>query len=48
MIQVNFWIKKKLDPRGEILLRGPAVFKGYLKDEKNTNEAIDKDGKILT
>jgi len=31
-------------PRGEVLLRGPSVFAGYYKDEKQTSGAIDKDG----
>merc|ERR1711904_434472 len=31
-------------PRGEVLIRGPSVFSGYYKAEKQTSEAIDKDG----
>ncbi|KAK9900334.1 acetyl-CoA synthetase-like protein [Cystobasidium minutum MCA 4210] len=31
-------------PRGEILFRGENIFKGYLRDEKNTKETLDSDG----
>ncbi|KEG06361.1 fatty acyl CoA synthetase 2 [Trypanosoma grayi] len=32
------------EPRGEILLRGPFLFKGYYKQEQLTRDAIDADG----
>lgn len=31
-------------PKGEVCVRGQPIFKGYYKDKKNTDEAIDKEG----
>merc|ERR1739848_379921 len=35
-------------PRGEVIARGPSVFSGYYKDEKQTKGAIDKYGYFHT
>ena len=37
-------IEVRIGERGEVLVKGPSVFKGYLKDDTATREVIDAEG----
>ncbi|KAG0375532.1 hypothetical protein BGX24_008973 [Mortierella sp. AD032] len=42
--EMNYYATDKPFPRGEIMIRGATVFKGYYKDEKNTLDTVDPEG----
>ncbi|NWX46425.1 ACSL6 ligase, partial [Steatornis caripensis] len=43
--ELNYFASKG---EGEICVKGPNVFKGYLKDEEKTTEALDREGWLHT
>ncbi|KAL2830350.1 hypothetical protein BJY01DRAFT_227346 [Aspergillus pseudoustus] len=45
---MEYSVDDKPFPRGELLLRGPNIFKEYLKNPEETNKAITEDGWFRT
>ena len=41
-------VEVKIDDRGEVLLKGPNVFKGYFKQEEVTRDTVTPDGWLKT
>ncbi|KKY20001.1 putative amp-binding enzyme [Phaeomoniella chlamydospora] len=45
---MEYYVTDKPFPRGEILLRGHTIFKGYLKDDEETAKSFTEDGWFKT
>ncbi|GAO17670.1 hypothetical protein UVI_02058570 [Ustilaginoidea virens] len=42
--EFDYTVDDKPNPRGELLVRGPAVFREYYKNEEETKKALESDG----
>ena len=41
---MNYDALDPVEPKGEVLIRGPLLFQGYYKDKVKTDEVLEKDG----
>lgn len=46
--EMNYFSSDKEGPRGELLIRGPQIFKEYFKDEEETKKSKDEEGWFYT
>lgn len=46
--ELNYYTTDTPQPRGEVLISGPFVFKGYYKDPETTSYTLTPDGWLLT
>ncbi|KHN98230.1 long-chain-fatty-acid--CoA ligase FAA2 [Metarhizium album ARSEF 1941] len=42
--EFDYTVDDKPNPRGEVLIRGPAIFKEYYKNEEETKKVLEADG----
>jgi long-chain acyl-CoA synthetase len=46
--EMGYTSKDQPNPRGEVWIRGPTVFKGYHKNDQQTIDTVTKDGWLVT
>ncbi|KAI1041617.1 hypothetical protein LB505_001793 [Fusarium chuoi] len=42
--EFDYTVDDKPNPRGELLLRGPVIFREYYKNAEETEKTLDADG----